>query len=141
YMLPAVFVRLEGLPLLATGKPDRRALPAPDYRHSGRQEQPITPRTSLEEVVARVWSQVLGIESISIHENFFALGGHSLLAMQVALQLQTTTHVELPLRSFFEAPTIAQIAKVIAQLHSQGAAPKMPALGAFSREAYRTSAL
>jgi len=139
YMLPAAYVLLEALPLLSTGKLNRHALPVPEYSQSIGSKPKEGPQTPLEDVVAQAWSQALGIESIDIHEDFFALGGHSLLAMQVALQLQTTTHVELPLRCFFEAPTIAQLAKVIAQLLAQGATPQLPALGAFSRKAYRVS--
>jgi acyl carrier protein len=137
YMIPAAFVFLEGLPLLSNGKIDRRALPVPDSTNIGALQQREGPRTPLEAAVAQVWSQALGIQFIDIHENFFTLGGHSLLAMQVTSRLRTTLQVEVPLRSFFDAPTVAQLAKIIPQLQAQRARPQMPALGSFSREAYR----
>jgi acyl-coenzyme A synthetase/AMP-(fatty) acid ligase/acyl carrier protein len=140
YMVPGGYVLLDALPWLSSGKLDRQALLSPRYTQCIDAQPKEGPRTPLETVVAQAWSQALNIESPGIHDDFFALGGHSLLAMQIALQLQATTHVELPLRSFFEAPTIAGIAKVITQLQQQETAPKMPALGAFSREAYRVSA-
>src|SRR5205085_9420253 len=104
-MVPSAFVLLEALPLMHNGKVDRRALPAPDYSHSDL-ESFVAPRTPLEEVVAASWSQLLGIERVSIHDDFFDLGGHSLLAMQIISRLRTTLQVEISLRSFFEAPTV-----------------------------------
>ena len=139
YMLPAAYMMLEALPLLPTGKLNRQALPVPEYNLNPASKPKEGPRTPLEVVVAQAWSQALNLESPDVHADFFSLGGHSLLAMQVASRLQTTTKVELSLRTFFEAPTIAQLAETIAQLQAQ-ATPRMPALGTFSRDAYRVSA-
>jgi amino acid adenylation domain-containing protein len=136
YMVPSAFVLLEALPLTPNGKVDRRALPAPDYSRS-ELESFVAPRTPIEEMVAASWSQVLGIERVGIHDDFFALGGHSLLAMQVISRLRAMAQVELPLRSFFEAPTVARLAETITQLKAQGATLQMPPLQARSREAYR----
>ncbi len=137
YMIPPSLVLLEALPLMPNGKVDRRALPAPDDTRPELEERFVAPRTPLEEVVAASWSQVLGIEQVGIHDDFFALGGHSLLTMQVTSRLRTALQVEVPLRTFFEASTVAQLAEIIPQLQAQGATPQMPALGTFSREAYR----
>ena len=138
YMVPSSVVLLKAFPLTPNGKVDRRALPAPDYSRSA--QDFVAPSTPLQEMVAASWSQALGIEQIGIYDNFIALGGHSLLAMQVIAHLRISLQVELSLRSFFEAPTIAQLAEIIPQLQAQRAAPQMPALGTFSREAYRVSA-
>lgn len=137
YMIPPSLVLLEALPLMPNGKVDRRALPAPDDTRPELEERFVAPRTPLEEVVAASWSQVLGIEQVGIHDDFFALGGHSLLTMQVTSRLRTALQVEVPLRTFFEASTVAQLAEIIPQVQAQGATPQMPALGTFSREAYR----
>jgi amino acid adenylation domain-containing protein len=136
YMVPSAFVSLEALPLTPNGKVDRRALPDPDYSGS---ELFVAPRTQLEEAVAACWSQMLGVERVGIHDDFFDLGGHSLLAMQVISRLRTIVQVEVPLRSFFEAPTVAQLAETIAQLKVRGATLQTPTLRARSREAYRVS--
>ncbi|HZO76370.1 MAG TPA: amino acid adenylation domain-containing protein [Ktedonobacteraceae bacterium] len=133
YMLPSAFMLLDRLPQTPNGKLDRRALPVPDHVSLDRQDF-IAPRTSLEEVIASIWSQVLGIERIGIHDNFFALGGHSLLAMQVASQFHTAFQVDLPLRKFFDAPTVAQIAAVIMQQQTNPIKKQLPALHALTRQ-------
>lgn len=137
YMVPSAFVLLETLPLTPNGKVDRRALPAPDDTRPELREAFVAPRTPIEEMVTGIWSQVLGIEQIGIHDDFFTLGGQSLLATQVTSRLRTALQVEVPLRTFFEASTVAQLAEIIPGLQAQRATPQMPALGTFSREAYR----
>lgn len=137
YMLPSAFVLLDALPLTPNGKIDRQALPMLDQVKPQLEETFVAPRSSVEEVLASVWAEVLGLEQIGIYDNFFALGGHSLLAMQVTWRLWTTMQVEVPLRAFFEASTVAQLAEIIPRLQAQRAMSQMPALGAFSREAYR----
>jgi amino acid adenylation domain-containing protein len=118
YMIPAAIVLLETFPLNASGKVDRHALPAPDFTGQEHQENFVAPRTPLEEDVARTWTQVLGLKQISIHDDFFALGGDSLLGMQVLSRLQTLLDVTVPLRRFFETPTVAQLAEAISQLQT-----------------------
>jgi amino acid adenylation domain-containing protein len=139
YMLPSTSVLLAALPLTPNGKVDRRALPAPEYSRS-ELESFVAPRTPLEQVVAASWSQVLGIKQLGIHDDFFASGGHSLLVMQVISRLRVMAQVEVPLRSFFEAPTIAQLAETITQLKVRGITPQTPAIRARPREAYRVPA-
>lgn len=115
YMVPAVFVLLEAWPLTPNGKVDRRALPAPDGSHLFRQDSYVAPRTPLEVTLAALWSEVLGIPRIGIYDDFFTLGGHSLLATRLISRLRTTFHIDIPLRSLFEAPTIERLAVVITQ--------------------------
>jgi amino acid adenylation domain-containing protein len=107
YMLPSNFVTLETLPLTPNKKIDRRALPAPDDTRPDLEQTFVAPRTPVEELVTGIWSQVLGLKQIGVHDNFFELGGHSLLATQVISRLRQAFEVELPLRSLFEAPTVA----------------------------------
>ena len=111
YMLPAAIVRLDKLPRTTSGKIDRRALPNPDF--SAAEAHPVAPRTELEEIVLGVWRDVLGIERLGVHDNFFALGGHSLLAAQVIVRLQHALNVQLTLQQFFATPTIAGLAPAI----------------------------
>jgi amino acid adenylation domain-containing protein len=111
YMLPAVFVLLEALPLTANGKIDRRALPV--TTNSIDISTFVPPRTPVEEVIANIWTEILNQQQVSIHDNFFELGGHSLLGTQVISRLCEAFQVELPLRSLFESPTVASMAEYI----------------------------
>ncbi|HYO59461.1 condensation domain-containing protein, partial [Archangium sp.] len=113
YMVPAAFVSMEVLPLTPNGKVDRRALPAPEEAQAGAEASFVAPRSPGEELVAGIWAQLLGVAKVGVHDNFFELGGHSLLAMQVLSRLRETFRVELPVRSLFEAPTVAGLARSI----------------------------
>ena len=111
YMVPGVFVMLDALPLTPNGKVNRRALPAPDEARPELEQQYVTPRNAVEEVMAGIWAEVLKVEEVGIHDNFFDLGGHSLLATQVVSRVRTALQVELPLRALFEEPTVVGLAK------------------------------
>src|SRR5579883_3021613 len=113
YMIPSAFVMLETLPLTSNGKIDRRALPEPIIDRSDLENTLATPRTLIEDLLAGIWAQVLGIEHVSIHDNFLELGGHSLHAIQVVSRLYDAFQVKLPLRSLFESLTIVGLAKHI----------------------------
>ncbi len=120
YMVPSVFVVIDSLPLTPNGKVDRRSLPEPNYSRPMFLEAFVAPRTSIESQLAAIWTQVLGIEPIGIKDNFFELGGHSLLTVGMLFQVKEFFHVDLPLLSLFQAPTIAGLAQEIAQfLHSE----------------------
>ncbi|WP_148662958.1 non-ribosomal peptide synthetase, partial [Scytonema hofmannii] len=120
YMVPNAFVFLEALPLTPNGKVDRRALPTPD-RHSGLPEKSVAPRTPTEEMLAQIWAQVLKVEAVGRHDRFFELGGHSLLATQLVSRIRSVFKVELPLRSLFVTPTVAELGQQIQQLQQQNA--------------------
>ncbi len=107
YMTPAAFVLLDALPVTPNGKIDRQALPAPDWSLRALAEDYVAPRTPVEETLAGVWAQVLGLPQVGIHDNFFEIGGHSLLATRLISRLREVFQVEVPLRTLFEAPTIA----------------------------------
>ena len=113
YMVPSAYVVLNSLPLTPNGKVDRRALPAADTERNDIKEDYVAPRTPVEEVLVEIWAKVLGRQQVSIYDNFFELGGHSLLATQLTSRIRDAFQVELPLRSLFETPTAAGLAKYI----------------------------
>lgn len=133
HLVPAVFVVLDVFPLTANGKVDRRALPAPDGRRPELNEAFVACRTPTEELLAEIWAQVLGVERVGIHDNFFQLGGHSLLATQVVSRIREAFQVEMPLRRLFEAPTIAGLAESIEA--GRGAGLQAPPIVAVPRDA------
>jgi amino acid adenylation domain-containing protein len=117
YAIPSAWVALDSLPLSASGKVDRRALPDPGAETLAQgqsQGQPyVAPRSEVEEAVAAVFAEVIGVERVGAFDNFFDLGGHSLLATQATWKLRESFGVELALRALFEAPTVAELAGVI----------------------------
>ena len=119
YMIPAAFVLLDNLPLTPSGKIERRALPAPEATRSEWAENYAMPRNPLEEVLVKLWAEVLRLERVGIHDNFFEVGGHSLMATRLISAIQTTFQVELPLRSLFEAPTVASQAELLAKIMAE----------------------
>jgi len=121
YMAPSAFVFLDALALTPNGKIDRRALPAPDGARPELKEAFVSPRTPAEKVIAAIWVEVLKLEQVGIHDNFFDLGGHSLLATQVVSRVSTTFQTALPLRILFEKPTIEELAAVITERQAEGA--------------------
>jgi amino acid adenylation domain-containing protein/FkbM family methyltransferase len=123
HLVPAAFVVLDRMPLLPNGKVDRHALPAPAEISAAAKTTYIAPRTPFEEVVARVWEDVLGLTQISVNDNFFELGGHSLVATQVMSRLREALNCEMPLRRLFELPTIAELAASIAETKQIGSSP------------------
>ncbi|MCA1633792.1 MAG: amino acid adenylation domain-containing protein, partial [Acidobacteria bacterium] len=116
YMVPSAFVTLEALPLTPNGKIDRKALPAPDFGRAEEQDTYVEPSTDVEALLAGIWSEVLGVEKVGVHDNFFESGGHSLLATQVIARVRKTFQVEVPLRSLFESPTIAELAVTVEEI-------------------------
>jgi amino acid adenylation domain-containing protein/thioester reductase-like protein len=119
YMIPAAFVLLDALPLTPNGKVDRRALPVPDRGRPDLESPFAPPRTPVERELARVWAQVLGLDQVGIHDNFFELGGDSLLVAQLFAGVYDALDVEVPADFFFEAPTVADVARAI-EIQRQG---------------------
>jgi hypothetical protein len=113
YMVPAVFVMLEELPLTANGKLDRKALPAPELGRPNSAIAYVGARTSTEEALAGIWRAVLGLKRVGIHDDFFALGGHSLQATQLLTRVHKTLGYRLSVALFFHHPTIAGMARSV----------------------------
>jgi acyl carrier protein len=120
FMLPSAFVFLDQLPLTASGKVARRLLPPPD-RDAAHTENFVLPRTPIEEQVAAIWCSLLEIKQVSIHDDFFGLGGHSLIATQLVARLNEAFDLELPVRTIFDRPTIAELSAIIVEKRSEAA--------------------
>ncbi len=115
YMIPSVFVSLQSLPISPNGKLDRRALPQPETVRPDLDTDYVAPRTPLEEQVAAIWADTLGVSRVGINDNFFELGGHSLLATRLLSRLHESIGAHVRMRSLFESPTVAALAIVIAE--------------------------
>ena len=115
YMAPAAFVLLQALPLLPNGKVDRLALPAPGQARPALSTPFAAPQTPLEQDLARLWSEVLGLEQVGVHDNFLELGGNSLLATRLISRVLDDFHIEVPFRTLLEAPTVTHMAVLIDQ--------------------------
>ena len=113
YMVPSYFVALDKLPLMASGKIDRRALPAVDGTRPELEEAHVAPRDDLERRLVQVFEKLLGVSSIGIRDNFFDLGGHSLLAVRLVSEIEKETGRRLPLVTFFQGATIEYLASVL----------------------------
>jgi len=116
YMVPADLVPLAAFPLTANGKLDRHALPAPARGEGGGRREYVAPSTDVEEAVAQLLAETLGVERVSVHDSFFDLGGDSLLAVRTIFRLRQALAVQLPVRSFFAAPTVAALAATVEEL-------------------------
>ncbi|HEV7763739.1 MAG TPA: amino acid adenylation domain-containing protein, partial [Thermoanaerobaculia bacterium] len=118
YMLPSAFVTLASLPMTASGKVDRKALPAPDRLRPVLERPFEAPRDPVEERLAAIYADVLHVDRIGIHDNFFELGGHSLLATRILSRIRDVFQVQLSLRTVFETPTVAAIAAQVVKAGS-----------------------
>ena len=113
YMVPTAIVLLERLPLTPNGKVDLRALPSPEVVEATVERLFVAPSTPDEEKMAAIWREVLRVERVSMHDNFFEMGGHSLLATQIISRIRNGFQVQMPLHSFLETPTVAQLAEKV----------------------------
>lgn len=113
YMVPTTFIFLDVFPLTPNGKVDRKSLPVPDGERPELKETYVAPRTPVEEEIARVFAQVLGIDKVGIYDDFFNLGGHSLLATRLVAQIRDAYHIHLPLRGAFLNTNVASLASAV----------------------------
>ena len=118
YMLPAHYVVLDAIPVTANGKADRLALPAPAPRLRIVDRTAVSPRTPVEEWLAGLWREVLGLEVVGVHDRFFELGGTSLTAMRLLARLRDETAADLPALLLFRAATIAELAALLERDHA-----------------------
>jgi amino acid adenylation domain-containing protein len=113
YMIPAAFVKLREMPLTPSGKVDRNCLPDPGRSRPEMKFPGVSPRTPVEKHLAEIWAEILALDEVGIHDDFFALGGHSLAATRVVSLILKTFQLEIPLQSLFQSPTVAAMAVVI----------------------------
>ncbi|MFI9275595.1 amino acid adenylation domain-containing protein [Kitasatospora sp. NPDC052896] len=113
YMVPTAWVRLAALPLTASGKTDRRALPAPDGRRPELGTGYLAPRTGTEAMLAGLWEELLGISPVGVHDRFLDLGGQSLIATRLCARLRKLTGAELTPAELLASPTVAQLAAAL----------------------------
>jgi aryl carrier-like protein len=114
FMVPAAFVSLEQMPLTPNGKVDRHALPKPNELPPNADAAYIPPQTQIEEIIAGIWRQILRVEKVGVHDNFFDLGGNSLLLMETHAKLCLTLKADLSVVRFFEHPTVAALTEFLA---------------------------
>ena len=107
YMVPAAVVVMDALPMTVNGKLDTRALPAPEYQDVDRYRAPAN---AVEEILAGIYAQVLGVERVGVDDSFFDLGGDSISAMRLVAAINTSLDADLSVRALFDAPTVAQLA-------------------------------
>jgi hypothetical protein len=129
YMIPSAFVFVEKFPLTPNGKIDKAALPAAHPAVPMPKETYSAPRSAIEQMLATIWRDALKVEQVGTADNFFALGGHSLLAMQVLARVYESLNVQLSLRTFFDAPTIAQLARAITEQQNGNQTTSPSAIG------------
>ncbi|MFQ5420303.1 MAG: phosphopantetheine-binding protein, partial [Anaerolineae bacterium] len=126
YMVPSFFIPMAEFPLTPNRKIDRRRLPQPDDIRAALGTTFVSPRNPTEDLLAGLWAQLLGVEQVGIHDNFFELGGHSLIATQLVSRIRSLFDVNLPLRQFFNAPTIAELAAILSAQTTTETAPIPP---------------
>jgi polyketide synthase PksJ len=130
FMIPSTFVVLDELPRTATGKPDRRALPAPEAARPLLDERYVSPRTATELRIAEIWAEVLGLASVGVNDNFFDLGGDSLLLLRAHARIRSVFGIDVPIVELFAHPTAARTASyLVGKEHpwqGQASAPRAP---------------
>ncbi|WP_340053838.1 non-ribosomal peptide synthetase [Pseudomonas sp. JAI120] len=129
YMVPAQLMRLDAMPLSPSGKLDRRALPAPVWQT----REHVEPETPLQQQIAAIWREVLGVPRIGLCDDFFALGGHSLLATQIISRTRQACDVELPLRTLFEASELGAFAEQVGLIQASGQRNQQTAIATVDR--------
>lgn len=134
HMLPAAILVLEKLPLTNNGKIDERALPLPEQIDADAGEGFVAPRNQVEDLLAEIWAQIVGVKRVGIHDNFFTLGGHSLSAARIVSRVREAFKTELPLRALFEHPTVATLGEVIEAMIRDDPESRSPAIVPVARD-------
>ena len=114
-MAPSAFVFLDKLPLTPNGKVNRKALPAPDTSRPDLETAYFAPRSDSEKTIATIWQELLRVEKVGLHDNFFDLGGNSLLVVQAQARLRETLGIDLPVVKLFQYPTVGSLANFLAE--------------------------
>jgi len=131
HMVPSAIGFVDALPRLPNGKVDRRALSARGLPDLGTQEGFVEPGTAEERRMAAVWTEVLGVPRVGLHDDFFRLGGHSLLATRIVARVRRDFEVQLPLRALFQSPTVARLLDAVREARPL----EVPKIATLSRSA------
>lgn len=126
YMIPSYFLKMDILPLTVNGKVDKRALPEPDFAHIDRAEEFVEPEGEVQKKLAKIWCEILNLDSVGADSDFFRLGGHSLKATILSARINREFQVEVPLKVIFDAPTITALADFIVNTETTGYLPIVP---------------
>ncbi|MEM1169668.1 MAG: amino acid adenylation domain-containing protein [Cyanobacteria bacterium P01_H01_bin.35] len=138
YAIPSNFVKLEFLPLTPNGKIDRKALPDPDNIRPELENNFVAPRNQTEELLANIWSELLGVAKVGIHDNFFELGGHSLAAVQLVSKISTSFNISLPVKTLLLNPTVDKLSNSIAELLQEKNVSQQPSSQSINNEVQET---
>ncbi|MFD2171160.1 amino acid adenylation domain-containing protein [Tumebacillus lipolyticus] len=137
YMVPTSYVLLESMPLTPNGKVDRKALPEPEGAPRAAAQSYVPPSTPLEWALTAIWSDVLGVEKVGVHDHFFARGGHSLLATQLVSRVISDLQLTLSLRDVFNGPTVREMAQLLASRTDSASIEQVAPIRQSSRERER----
>jgi acyl-coenzyme A synthetase/AMP-(fatty) acid ligase len=141
YMVPSAFIKVDMIPLTTNGKVHRRALSSLYSKQPDSEQNYVAPRSELEETLVRIWRELLKVDRVGVHDNFFGLGGQSVLAAQLNTRLNKEFNVHLPLRKIFEEPTVANLAQALTEAQATSTQLSLPVLQKASvREAEDLSA-
>src|SRR5439155_10494543 len=135
-MIPSGFVPLDKLPLTPNGKVNRKALPPPEQLRPELETAFVAPRTELEKTIAKIWQELLRVEQVGLHDNFFDLGGHSLLVVQAQAKLHEALGVDLPVVRLFQYPTVSALAGSLSEPQAKPSLEKVRARARKQREAF-----
>ena len=138
-MVPSLFITLAQLPLTPNGKVDRNALPEPDQARPTLTAQYMAPKNDIETTIATIWADVLNVDKVGVHDNFFDLGGHSLRMVRVHSKLKAHFDHDLPMVKLFEHPTIAAMAQFFTESQSKNGASTKQALPQFDQAQNRAN--
>ena len=133
YMVPSAFITLDSLPLTANGKLNLRELPSPEPMRPELSVNYRTPRTPIEKLLCDLWVELLDVERVGIDDNFFDLGGHSILGTVMISSVRKQINVDLPVRTIFELPTVAELASLISEIKARGVEPESLPIARVSR--------
>jgi acyl carrier protein len=114
-MIPSLLMKVEEFPLTGNGKLDRNSLPTPSAARPDLDTKFVAPETPVERLVAKIWTEVLSLDQVGVHDNFLDLGGHSLTATRLVSQIIKQFQLEIPLQFLFQSPTVAEMAAVITE--------------------------
>jgi len=131
YMIPTRFQFMHALPLTANGKIDRKSLLEPEWLHE--KDDAAKPTNPIEEIIADIWSEILSLDSVGIHDNFFEIGGHSLIATRIVSRLRRIFNIELSVRRIFESPTISELSTCVQSTRNRDDIPVIPSITPISR--------